>query len=124
MAHETQYCNLRYIFGTAYSGKTDASEISPDSQSKVSEISLIPLARSAQASTLGEDVRIAALSTIFRIVNLLMALSFGVHLEQFEHLIGFTCPLPFLFRPLRGVVSAAYDLLQVWDMTHTSTLAF
>lgn len=29
MAQETQYCNLRYILGTVYSGNTDASEISP-----------------------------------------------------------------------------------------------
>ena len=29
MAHETQYCSFRYIFGTAYSAKTDASEMSP-----------------------------------------------------------------------------------------------
>ncbi|CAL3971669.1 unnamed protein product [Diplocarpon coronariae] len=29
MAHETQYCSLRYILGTVYSGNTDASEISP-----------------------------------------------------------------------------------------------
>ena len=32
MAQETQYCSLRYIFGTAYSGKTEASEISPVEQ--------------------------------------------------------------------------------------------
>ena len=30
MAHDTQYCNFRYIFGTAYSVNTDASEISPE----------------------------------------------------------------------------------------------
>lgn len=29
MAQETQYCSLRYILGTVYSGNTDASEISP-----------------------------------------------------------------------------------------------
>lgn len=29
MAQETQYCSLRYILGTVYSGKTEASEISP-----------------------------------------------------------------------------------------------
>lgn len=29
MAQDTQYCSLRYILGTAYSGKTEASEISP-----------------------------------------------------------------------------------------------
>ncbi len=34
--------------------------------------------------------RIAADSTMFRIVNLLIALSFGVHLEQFEQRIGLT----------------------------------
>ena len=38
----------------------------------------------------GKNVRIAALSTIFRMVNLLMALSLGVHREQFEQRIGFT----------------------------------
>jgi hypothetical protein len=29
MAQETQYWSFRYILGTVYSGKTDASEISP-----------------------------------------------------------------------------------------------
>lgn len=29
MAQETQYCSFRYILGTAYSGNTDASEMSP-----------------------------------------------------------------------------------------------
>ena len=43
----------------------------------------------------------AADSTMFLIVNLLIALSFGVHLEQLEHRIGLTWPRPFLFRPLR-----------------------
>lgn len=45
-------------------------------------------------------IRIAADSTIFRIVNLLIALSLGVHREQFEHRTGLTWPRPFLFRPL------------------------
>lgn len=37
---------------------------------------------------------------MFLIVNLFIALSFGVHLEQLEHRMGLTCPLPFLLRPL------------------------
>lgn len=37
---------------------------------------------------------------MLRMVNRLMALSLGVHREQLEHRIGFTCPRPFLFRPL------------------------
>lgn len=36
------------------------------------------------------DIRIAADSTMLRMVNLLIALSLGVHLEQLEHRIGFT----------------------------------
>jgi hypothetical protein len=40
------------------------------------------------------DVRIAADSTMFRMVNLLMALSLGVHREQFEQRIGLTWPRP------------------------------
>lgn len=36
------------------------------------------------------DVLIAADSTMLRIVNRLMALSFGVHLEQLEQRIGLT----------------------------------
>ena len=36
MAHETQYWSLRYILGTAYSGKTEASDISPVGQLEVS----------------------------------------------------------------------------------------
>lgn len=37
---------------------------------------------------------------MFLIVNLFIALSLGVHLEQLEHRMGLTCPLPFLLRPL------------------------
>ena len=48
----------------------------------------------------GSYVRIAADSTMFLIVNLLIALSLGVHLEQLEQRMGLTWPLPFLFRPL------------------------
>lgn len=29
MAQETQYWSFKYIFGTVYSGKTEASDISP-----------------------------------------------------------------------------------------------
>lgn len=29
IAQETQYCSLRYILGTVYSAKTEASEMSP-----------------------------------------------------------------------------------------------
>lgn len=50
-------------------------------------------------------VRIAADSTMFLIVNLLMALSLGVHLEQLEQRIGLTCPRPFLLRPLEKMIS-------------------
>lgn len=38
---------------------------------------------------------------MFRIVNLLIALSFGVHLEQLEQRMGLTWPRPFLLRPLK-----------------------
>jgi hypothetical protein len=48
-----------------------------------------------------EHARIAADSTMFRIVNLLIALSLGVHLEQLEQRMGLTWPRPFLFRPLQ-----------------------
>lgn len=37
-----------------------------------------------------EHVRMAADSTMLRMVNLFIALSLGVHLEQLEHLIGLT----------------------------------
>ena len=37
---------------------------------------------------------------MLRMVNLLIALSFGVHREQLEHRIGLTWPRPFLLRPL------------------------
>ena len=45
-------------------------------------------------------LRMAADSTIFLMVNRLMALSLGVHLEQLEQRTGLTWPRPFLFRPL------------------------
>lgn len=47
------------------------------------------------------DVRIAADSTMLRMVNRLMALSLGVHREQLEQRMGLTWPRPFLLRPLR-----------------------
>ena len=37
---------------------------------------------------------------MLRMVNLLMALSLGVHREQLEQRTGLTWPLPFLLRPL------------------------
>lgn len=37
---------------------------------------------------------------MLRMVNLLMALSLGVHREQLEQRMGFTWPRPFLLRPL------------------------
>ena len=46
------------------------------------------------------NLRMAADSTMLRMVNLLIALSFGVHLEQLEQRIGLTWPRPFLLRPL------------------------
>jgi hypothetical protein len=55
--------------GTVYSAKTEASEMS----------------------------RIAADSTMLRMVNRLMALSLGVHREQLLHRMGLTWPRPFLF---------------------------
>jgi hypothetical protein len=46
------------------------------------------------------DVRMAADSTMLRMVNLLIALSLGVHREQLEQRMGLTWPRPFLLRPL------------------------
>lgn len=37
---------------------------------------------------------------MLRMVNLLMALSLGVHREQLEQRMGLTWPRPFLLRPL------------------------
>jgi hypothetical protein len=48
-----------------------------------------------------ENVRIAADSTMLRMVNLLIALSLGVHREQLEQRMGLTWPRPFLLRPLQ-----------------------
>lgn len=68
-------------------------------------------------SSLSRNIRIAADSTMFLIVNLLIALSFGVQREQLLHLTGLTWPLPFLFRPLhtslvygRGIRRGSTDL--------------
>jgi hypothetical protein len=46
------------------------------------------------------DVRMAADSTMLRMVNLFIALSLGVHREQLEQRMGLTWPRPFLLRPL------------------------
>lgn len=45
-------------------------------------------------------IRIAADSTMLRMVNLLIALSLGVHREQLLQRMGLTWPRPFLLRPL------------------------
>lgn len=42
----------------------------------------------------------AADSTMLRMVNLLIALSLGVHRAQLEQRMGLTWPRPFLLRPL------------------------
>lgn len=57
------------------------------------------------------DIRIAADSTMFLMVNLLIALSLGVHREQLEHLIGLTWPRPFLLRPL---LVGSQQLIRNW----------
>lgn len=101
MAQDTQYCNLRYILGTAYSGKTEASEISPRyCRDPINAALLVQSYSLSRIINMECDLRIAALSTMFLIVNLFIALSLGVHLEQFEHRMGLTCPRPFLLRPL------------------------
>lgn len=115
MAHETQYCSFRYILGTEYSGKTEASEISPAHRTRQSVFvygrfrPILIFCGDSRADGL-LDVRIAADSTMFLMVNLFIALSFGVQREQLEHLIGLTWPRPFLLRPLRCAVSTASGL--------------
>lgn len=112
IAQETQYWSLRYILGTEYSAKTEASEMSPVCISCQSTKSIFPLSFHSHPppsllswrKILGwdsrVDVRMAADSTMLRMVNLLMALSLGVHREQLEQRTGLTWPLPFLLRPL------------------------
>ena len=93
MAQETQYCSLRYILGTVYSAKTEASEISPGGGGGQYGPGTAGRGRHG-------NERIAADSTMLRMVNRLIALSLGVHREQLEHRIGLTWPRPFLLRPL------------------------
>jgi hypothetical protein len=68
------------------------------------------------------DVRMAADSTMLRMVNLFIALSLGVHREQLEQRMGLTWPRPFLLRPL-SCVSIAYAASFVVSVVHTWTLA-
>jgi hypothetical protein len=42
MAQDTQYCSFKYILGTVYSGKTEASEISPAQLVSHSITSIVP----------------------------------------------------------------------------------
>jgi len=93
MAQETQYCNFRYILGTVYSGNTEASEISPIERSPCQ------LTPPSYIRIQGHRL-IAADSTILRMVNLFIALSFGVQREQLLQRMGLTWPRPFLLRPL------------------------
>jgi hypothetical protein len=98
MAHETQYWSFRYILGTVYSGKTEASEISPAAcQSSPPVYDSISRVRGVDGVG---SVRIAADSTMLRMVNLFIALSLGVHREQLLQRMGLTWPRPFLLRPL------------------------
>jgi hypothetical protein len=114
MAQETQYCNLRYILGTVYSGNTEASEISPVklNVSIFSKYRKQPSILPAICHIRKVDLRIAADSTILRMVNLFIALSLGVHREQLEHLIGLTWPRPFLLRPLWSQYQLRWRLYQ------------
>jgi len=91
MAQETQYCSFRYILGTVYSAKTEASEMSPTSQL---------VTRIVGNSGRGKNARIAADSTMLRMVKRLIALSLGVQREQLLQRMGLTWPRPFLLRPL------------------------
>ena len=92
MAQETQYCSFRYILGTVYSAKTEASEMSPREQ--------LATLHTWRLEGKGVDARIAADSTMLRMVKRLMALSLGVQREQLLHRMGLTWPRPFLLRPL------------------------
>lgn len=68
-----------------------------------SSLSIAPVASVADVVRSGHrvrDVRMAADSTMLRMVNLLIALSLGVHREQLLQRMGLTWPRPFLFRPL------------------------
>ena len=53
-----------------------------------------------RADEVVENARMAADSTMLRMVKRLMALSLGVHREQLEQRIGLVWPRPFLLRPL------------------------
>lgn len=55
MAQETQYWSFKYIFGTEYSAKTDASEISPVSRSQLPLPSLFPKLNSQRTDGGGLD---------------------------------------------------------------------
>jgi hypothetical protein len=66
-------------------------------------------------------LRMAADSTMFRIVKRLIALSLGVHREQLEQRIGLTWPRPFLLRPLStcqkdSMIVVFRDLVRTWTL--------
>ncbi len=74
--------------------KTEASEISPVHHGKNGGSFNFGFLRHSGfgGDNLGLNVRIAADSTMFLIVNLFMALSLGVQREQLEHRLGLTWP--------------------------------
>jgi hypothetical protein len=47
---------------------------------------------------------------MLRMVNLLIALSLGVHREQLLHRMGLTWPRPFLFRPLESLLALKFKV--------------
>lgn len=64
-------------------------------------------------------IRMAADSTILRMVNRLMALSLGVHREQFEHRMGLTWP-----RPARSSSQHNSKMrMRCWRWAHTLLVA-
>ena len=57
---------------------------------QITYVSILIQVKGFERNSWGGIVRIAALSTMLRMVNLFIALSFGVHLEQLEHRMGLT----------------------------------
>lgn len=93
-------------FPPPHFASSKASE--PDNISPAENHASIPLPVVHLVDSKGSNVRIAADSTMLRIVNLLIALSLGVHRAQLEQRTGLTWPRPFLLRPLfkKGTKSA------------------
>lgn len=101
MAQLTQQCSFTYSLGKTYAVEGQRNKLDKCFNKPVGSPSQRSPVSYSQSNTLASEMSLtAAASTIFLMTNFLMALSLGTHRAQFVQRMGWTCPRPFLARPL------------------------